>query len=109
MPKDPPESTQHDLRRRLNRHACRHWRQVDAIRVHFRAGFAHVAAELPGDPTIPLLRLRFTGVVDVRGFALHSAGRSREGPPHGTAVSRSRPARCGASRRSGRGPSGRSR
>ncbi|SCD72906.1 Predicted kinase [Streptomyces sp. OspMP-M43] len=86
VPKNPPESSQHDLRRRLNRHARRHWPQVDAIRVHFRAGFAHVAAELPGDPTIPLLRLRFTGVVDAWGFALHSAddGSHRDAvPPEG--------------------------
>ncbi|MFE6905807.1 AAA family ATPase [Streptomyces erythrochromogenes] len=47
---------------------------MDAIVVHFRAGFAYVAAELPGEQTVPLLRLRFTGVLHTWGFALYLAG-----------------------------------
>lgn len=31
MPKNPPESMQHHLRRRLNRHAREHWPHVDTI------------------------------------------------------------------------------
>ncbi|MFC9930218.1 AAA family ATPase [Streptomyces sp. NPDC127190] len=74
MPKDPPESMQHHLRRRLNRHARARWPHVDAITVRFRTGFAYVAAELPGGKSLPLCRLRFTGVPHTWGFALYLAG-----------------------------------
>lgn len=74
MPTNPPESMQHHLRRRLNRHAHRRWPQVNGITVRFRAGFAYVAAELSGRHTLPLCRLRFTGVLHTWGFALYLAG-----------------------------------
>lgn len=74
MPKNPPESMRHHLRQRLNRHARACWPHVDAITVRFRAGFAYVAAELPGGKSLPLCRLRFTGVLHTWGFALCSAG-----------------------------------
>ncbi|MFE9820426.1 AAA family ATPase [Streptomyces sp. NPDC005773] len=74
MPKNPPESMQHHLRQRLNRHARDRWSHVDAITVRFRAGFAYVAAELPNVPSLPLCRLRFTGVRHTWGFALYLAG-----------------------------------
>ena len=74
MPKNPPESMQHHLRRRLNRHARACWPHVDAITVRFRTGFAYVAAELPGEQCLPLCRLRFTGVLHAWGFALYLAG-----------------------------------
>jgi hypothetical protein len=35
---------------------------VDAITVRIRAGFAYMAAELPGGRSLPLCRLRFTSV-----------------------------------------------
>ncbi|MFG3532245.1 AAA family ATPase [Streptomyces sp. NPDC047917] len=73
MPKNPPESMQHHLRQRLNRHARARWPDVDAITVRFRTGFAYVAAELPGETSLPLCRLRFTGVLHTWGFALHTA------------------------------------
>lgn len=73
MPKNPPESMQHHLRQRLNRHARECWPHVDAITVRFRAGFAYVAAELPGEESLPLCRLRFTGVLHTWGFALYLA------------------------------------
>ncbi|MFJ3224162.1 AAA family ATPase [Streptomyces sp. NPDC086783] len=73
MPKNPPESMQHHLRRRLNRHARACWPRVDAITVRFRAGFAYVAAELPGGESLPLCRLRFTGVLHTWSFALYLA------------------------------------
>ncbi|MFH8725194.1 AAA family ATPase [Streptomyces termitum] len=47
---------------------------MDAVTVRFRAGFAYVAAELPGGERLPLCRLRFTGVPHTWGFALHQAG-----------------------------------
>ncbi|WP_329286814.1 ATP-binding protein [Streptomyces sp. NBC_00691] len=74
MPKNPPESMQHHLRQRLNRHARACWPLVDALTVRFRAGFAYVAAELPGGKRLPLCRLRFTGVLHTWGFALPLAG-----------------------------------
>ncbi|MFF9566898.1 AAA family ATPase [Streptomyces sp. NPDC014685] len=74
MSKNPPESVRHHLRRRLNRHARERWPHVDAVTVRFRAGFAYVAAELPGGESLPLCRLRFTGVPHTWGFALHPAG-----------------------------------
>lgn len=77
VPKNPPESMQHHLRRRLNRHARECWPHVDALTVRFRAGFAYVAAELPGEQSLPLCRLRFTGVLHTWGFALCPAGNDR--------------------------------
>jgi hypothetical protein len=73
VPKNPPESMQHHLRQRLNRHAHERWPHVDAITVRFRAGFAYVAAELPSGHSYPLFRLRFTGVLHTWGFALYLA------------------------------------
>ncbi|MEY9838019.1 hypothetical protein [Streptacidiphilus sp. EB103A] len=46
---------------------------MNAITIRFRAGFAYLAAELPDEQTIPLCRLRFTGVLHTWGFALHLA------------------------------------
>lgn len=60
---NPPESMQHRLRQRLKRHARARWPHVDTIAVRFRAGFAYVAAELPDGESLPLCRLRFTGVL----------------------------------------------
>lgn len=70
MPKNPPESMQHHLRQRLNRHARARWPHVEAIVVRFRAGSAYVAAELTDEGSLPLCRLRFTGVLHTWGFAL---------------------------------------
>ncbi|MFJ3229285.1 AAA family ATPase [Streptomyces sp. NPDC086783] len=64
---------QHYLRQRLNRHARACWPHVDAITVRFRTGFAYVAAELPSEMSLPLCRLRFTGVLHTWGFALYLA------------------------------------
>ncbi|MFE8935933.1 AAA family ATPase [Streptomyces sp. NPDC007872] len=47
---------------------------MDAITVRFRAGFASMAAELPGGESLPLCRLRFTGMPHAWGFALYLAG-----------------------------------
>jgi predicted kinase len=73
VPKNPPESMQHHLRRRLNRHARTRWPHLDAITVRFHAGFAYVAAQLPSGDSAPLCRLRFTGVLHTWGFALYEA------------------------------------
>ncbi|MFJ2060639.1 AAA family ATPase [Streptomyces sp. NPDC087908] len=73
MPKNPPESMQQHLRQRLNRQARACWPHVDAIAVRFHAGFAYVEAELPGGKSLPLCRLRFTGVLHTWGFALYLA------------------------------------
>jgi hypothetical protein len=73
VPKNPPESMQHHLSQRLNRHARERWPQVDTITVRFRAGFAYVAAELADRQSLPLCRLRFTGVLHTWGFALYLA------------------------------------
>ncbi|WP_239768787.1 ATP-binding protein [Streptomyces sp. CL12-4] len=74
MPKNPPESMQHHLRRRLGAHAKEHWPQLTYIQVRFRSGFAYVAGELPGEEQpLPLCRLRFTGVLHTWGFALYRA------------------------------------
>ncbi|WP_339155848.1 ATP-binding protein [Actinomadura luteofluorescens] len=73
MPKNPPESMQHDLCQRLNRHALERWPHVDAITVHFCQGFAYVAAELPGEKRLPLCRLRYDGGLRTWGFALYLA------------------------------------
>lgn len=71
MPKNPPESMQHHLC--LNHHARERWPHANAITVRFRAGFAYVAAEFPSEQTVPLCRLRFTGVPHTWGFALYLA------------------------------------
>ncbi|WP_180290337.1 hypothetical protein [Streptomyces sp. TLI_171] len=42
---------------------------MDAITVRFRAGFAYLAAELSGVRSLPLCRLRFTGVLYTWDFA----------------------------------------
>jgi predicted kinase len=73
VPKNPPESMQHHLVQRLNRHARACWPHVEAIAVRFRAGFAYVAAELPGEESVPLCRLRFTGALHTWGFAFYLA------------------------------------
>ncbi|MFG2334263.1 AAA family ATPase [Streptomyces sp. NPDC048604] len=73
MPKNPPESMQHHLRQRLNRYARECWPHVDAITVCFRTGFAYVAAELPGEKSLPLCRLRFAGALHTWSFALYLA------------------------------------
>ncbi|MFF2118249.1 ATP-binding protein, partial [Kitasatospora sp. NPDC058184] len=57
----------------LDHHARERWPHVNAITVRFRAGFAYVAAELPGEHSLPLCRLRFTGVLHTWGFALYLA------------------------------------
>ncbi len=73
VPKNPSESIQQHLRQRLNRHARERWPHVDAVTVRFREGFAYVAAELPGEESLPLCRLRFIGVLHTWGFALYLA------------------------------------
>lgn len=73
VPKNPPESMQHHLHQRLNRRARERWPHVEAITVSFRAGFAYVEAELSGRWSLPLCRLRFTGVLHTWGFALYLA------------------------------------
>ncbi|MEV7373978.1 ATP-binding protein [Streptomyces sp. NPDC090301] len=65
---------QHHVRRRLKRHARACWPHLDALTVRFRAGFAYVAVELPGEESLPLCRLRFTGVPHIWGFALYLPG-----------------------------------
>ncbi|MFB7846599.1 AAA family ATPase [Streptomyces sp. NPDC056053] len=74
MPKNPPESMQHHLRRRLNAHAAEHWPRLARVHVRFRAGFAYVEGELKGGERLPLCRLRFTGALHTWGFALYEAG-----------------------------------
>ncbi|MET8078971.1 ATP-binding protein [Streptomyces sp. NPDC005303] len=73
MPKNPPESIQHHLRRRLNAHTAEHWPQLTRVHVRFRAGFAYVEGELKDGEWLPLCRLRFTGVLHTWGFALYQA------------------------------------
>lgn len=74
MPKNPPESMQHHLRHRLNVRAKERWPQLGGVQVRFRAGFAYVAGELPGEEEpLPLCRLRFTGFLHTWGFALYLA------------------------------------
>ena len=73
--KNPPESMQHHLRRRLNARAGERWPQLARVRVRFRAGFAYVDGELKNGEQLPLCRLRFTGVLHTWGFALYLASR----------------------------------
>ncbi|MFE1318717.1 AAA family ATPase [Kitasatospora phosalacinea] len=79
MPKNPPASMQHHLRRRLNQHARDRWPHVAAVKVRFRAGFAYVAAELTDGTALPLCRLRFTGTLHAWGFALPDREADRDG------------------------------
>jgi predicted kinase len=74
VPKNPPESTQHHLRQRLNAHATEHWPQLTQVHVRFRAGFAYVDGELKDGERLPLCRLRSTGVPHTWGFGLYEAG-----------------------------------
>ncbi|MFJ9777924.1 hypothetical protein ACIRVF_42915 [Kitasatospora sp. NPDC101157] len=75
MPKNPPPSMQVSLRQRLSDHARAHWPQLTGVTIRYRAGFAYVAGELPGEEPLPLCRLRFTGVLHTWGFALYLASR----------------------------------
>ncbi|MFF5897029.1 AAA family ATPase [Streptomyces argenteolus] len=80
MPKNPPESMQHHLRRRLDAHTAEHWPQLIRVHVRFRAGFAYVEGELKDGERLPLCRLHFTGDPHTWGFALYegSSGSYRE-------------------------------
>jgi hypothetical protein len=78
VPKNPPESMQRHLSHRLNARAKERWPQLTRVQVRFRAGFAYVAGELPDEEeTLPLCRLRFTGVLHTWGFALYLASRDK--------------------------------
>ncbi|MCY0924493.1 MULTISPECIES: hypothetical protein [unclassified Streptomyces] len=75
MPKNPPESMQSHLRRRLKARAGDRWPQLARVEVRFRAGFAYVDGELKDGDQLKLCRLRFTGVLHTWGFALYLASR----------------------------------
>lgn len=75
MPKNPPKSIQHHLRRRLNEHAAARWPQLDRVQVRYRPGVAYVEGLLPTGEVLPLCRLRFGGVLHTWGFAICLAGR----------------------------------
>lgn len=75
MPKNPPESMQHNLRHRLNQHARTRWPQLNGVNVRFRAGFAYLDAVLPDGEELPLCRLRFGGVLHTWGFAIYLASK----------------------------------
>lgn len=63
MPKNPPKSMQHHLRRCLKGHARERRPHVNAVTVRLRAGFAYVAAELPTqEPQPPWCRCFTTGL-----------------------------------------------
>ena len=61
--RNPPESMQHHLRQRLNEYASDRWPQLDHVQIRYRAGFAYIDGVLPEGQTLPLCRLRFTGVL----------------------------------------------
>src|SRR5258708_37826144 len=75
MPKNPPESTQHNLRHRLNQHARTRWPQLSSVNVRFRAGYAYIDGILTDDEVLPLCRLRFGGVLHTWGFAIYLASK----------------------------------
>jgi hypothetical protein len=75
VPKNPPESMQHHLRRRLNAHAAERRPQLVRVHVRFRTGFAYLEGELKDGERLPLCRLRFAGVLHTWGFALYLASR----------------------------------
>jgi hypothetical protein len=75
VPKNPPDSMQTSLRQRLNDHARTRWPQLSGVTVRYRAGFAYVAGEFRDGESLPLCRLRFTGVLHTWGFALYLASR----------------------------------
>ena len=54
---------------------CSAIRVLADVPVRFRAGFAYVDATTTGGHTMPLCRLRFTGVLHTWGFAIYLASR----------------------------------
>jgi hypothetical protein len=75
MPKNPPESMQHNLRQRLNQQARTRWPQLSSVNVRFRAGYAYIDGVLLDAEVLPLCRLRFGGVLHSWGFAIYLASK----------------------------------
>ena len=68
-----PESTRSSIALRLIQHAKDNWPELGRPQVTSRAGFAYIAAALPGDDEPqPLFRLRYGGSAHSFGFALYS-------------------------------------
>ncbi|MFJ2706431.1 hypothetical protein ACIO3R_24955 [Streptomyces sp. NPDC087428] len=62
----------------LNACAKERWPQCARVQVHFRPGFTYVAGKLPGEEeSLPLCRLRFTGVQHTWGFARYLTSRGK--------------------------------
>jgi hypothetical protein len=57
----PPQSTKTSLQQRLSARACQRWPQIAVVQVRFRGQFAYVAAELPDEQILPLMRLPAKG------------------------------------------------
>ena len=73
-----PESTRSSIALRLIDHARQHWPKLGRPQVTSRAGFAYVAAALPGETEPePLFRLRYGGSARSFGFALYSHASER--------------------------------
>lgn len=70
----PPDLIKAALRQRLETHRCLRWSQLTGLRVRFRGDYAYIDADENGD-IWPLCRLRYTGTIEVWGFAIHLASR----------------------------------
>lgn len=71
----PPESTKTSLQQRLSARARDRWPQLSGLEVRFRANFAYVTGQLPGEDTVPLMRLRYGGSATRWGFAIYLASK----------------------------------
>jgi hypothetical protein len=70
----PPEAIKAALQQRLDTHQRARWPQLTRLQVRYRGENAYIDAEQDGE-VWPLCRLRYTGTIDVWGFAIHLASR----------------------------------
>lgn len=70
----PTDAVKTALGQRAQAHRAARWPQLTAVRIRFRGEYAYLDADEHGD-VWPLCRLRYTGNIDLWGFAIHLASR----------------------------------
>jgi hypothetical protein len=71
----PTDAVKTDLAARLETHRAARWPQLTRLAVRVRGDYAYIDADEDGD-VWPLCRLRYTGITDRWGFAIHLASRN---------------------------------
>jgi hypothetical protein len=70
----PTDAVKIALGERVRAHRAARWPQLTGLLVRFRGEYAYIDADEDGD-VWPLCRLRYTGVPDRWGFAVHLGSR----------------------------------